>query len=99
EHDLVKLVELCVNFLQAIGDGIGRKRRIVLLAGETLLLRGGQNMTVLNQRGCAVMVKCRNSENTHRCQLEERIDKRGDCGTLGQHYQSAKDYHHNEDRQ
>src|SRR5215472_17566075 len=66
EHDLVKLVQLCVNFLQAIGDSIGRKRRIVLLTGETLLLRSGQNMTVLNQRGCAVMVKSRNSENTHR---------------------------------
>ncbi len=42
---------------QAIFDGVGRKARIVLLAGEAFFLSGGDNLAVADQRRGAVMVE------------------------------------------
>ena len=51
---------------QAIGDGVVRKGRIVLLPGETLLLRRGDDAAVLDQRRGAVVIEGGNPENAHR---------------------------------
>src|SRR5665811_1973545 len=55
EHDMVKLVGRNAGLRKAIGDGVVRKRGVVLAAGKTLLLRRG-----------AVVIERRNTQDPHR---------------------------------
>src|ERR1700674_4928125 len=51
--------------LQAIPYGVMGKPRIVLLARETLFLRGSLNAAVLYQRGRAVVIESGYAEDAH----------------------------------
>ncbi len=42
-----------------------RETGVMLLTGKTLLLRGGDNVTVGDQCGGAVVVEGRNAKDTH----------------------------------
>ena len=53
------------GLVQAPGDGVVWKGGVVLLAGEALFLRGGDDAAVLDQRGRAVVVEGRYTEDTH----------------------------------
>ena len=66
EHDVIELVGRNAGFCKAIGDGVVRKRGVMLSAGKTLLLRGGDDPAVIDQRCRAVMIECGNTEDPHR---------------------------------
>ena len=59
EHDMVERFRGDAGFFQAPGDGVVRKGRVVLPAGEARLLRRGHDAAVLDQRGRAVVVEGR----------------------------------------
>jgi hypothetical protein len=63
EHHMVDVPQGGPPLLEAIADRVPRKPRIVLLAGEALLLGGCDNATVLDQRGRAVVVEGRDPED------------------------------------
>jgi hypothetical protein len=63
---VVDVVEPRAGLVQAIADGVVRKRSIVLLAGEAFLLGGRHGMAVLDQRSRAVVIKRRYAEHPHR---------------------------------
>jgi hypothetical protein len=102
EGDVVDVGQLDAGLVEAVLHGVLREARIVLLAREALLLRGADEMAVLDQRGGAVMIESRDAEHAHEgCSsfLEQRVDERRDGRTLGQHDQAAEDHHHDQDRQ
>src|SRR5438105_1570012 len=57
ERDVIDVVERISRGAQAISDGVLRKSRIVLLARESLFLRGGDNGAVIDKRGSAVVIE------------------------------------------
>ena len=65
EDDVVDVAELDAGLGQAVVDRVRGKARIVLLAGEALLLRRGDDAPVLDQRGGAVVVEGRDAEDAH----------------------------------
>src|SRR5580704_12053311 len=102
ESDVVDVGQLDAGRVQAVLHSVLREARIVLLAGEALLLRGADEMAVLDQRRRAVMVESRDPEYAHGTAallLEQRVDERRDGRALGQHDQAAEDHHHDQDRQ
>ncbi len=62
---MVDLLRLQPALLQAVAKRVRREALIVLLAGEALLLRGGDDASVLDQRGRAVVVEGRNADDAH----------------------------------
>ncbi len=62
EYDVVDGVELDAGLGEAIVHGVLRIARVMLLAGEALLLRRRDDLAVLDQRGCAVVVERRDAE-------------------------------------
>ena len=54
-----------ITLVETIANGVLRVARVLLFAGETLLLRGGNNKTILDQRRGAVMIKRRDSKNAY----------------------------------
>ena len=65
EHDAIDAVEIDLGRVQTVADGMGWKARIVLLAGEAFLLSRRDEATILHEGSSTVMVKCRDTENTH----------------------------------
>src|SRR4029450_5309473 len=65
EGDVVDVLKLDVGLVEAVLHGVLREARIVLLAREALLLRGADEMAVLDQRGGAVMIESRYAEHAH----------------------------------
>src|SRR5712691_25302 len=65
ENDVVEVIERQASLVETIGDGILGIARILLFAGKALLLRGRDDMAVLDQRRRTVMVKRRNPQNAH----------------------------------
>ena len=63
EGDVVKLSRLQAGFLQAVGDGLGRKAGVVLLAGKALFLRRRDEHAVTHQGSRTVVIKGRNAED------------------------------------
>ena len=101
ERDMIDVGEADAGLGQAIGDGVMRETGIVLLAGEALLLGGGDDLSVDDQCRGTVVIERGQSENSHSpgsCGLEDRVDERRDRGALGEHDQAAEDDHHDEDR-
>jgi hypothetical protein len=62
---VVNAVEPAAGGFQAIGGGVLREARVVLLAGESLLLRRSDNPAVLHQSGGAVVVVGGKAEDAH----------------------------------
>jgi hypothetical protein len=61
---------------------------IVLDACEAFFLRSGNNLAVYDEAGRRVVIKRRYSKNAYQLakvtrRLEECVNKRGDCRTLG----------------
>jgi len=52
-------------FRQAIIDRVGGISVVVFFSGEALLLGGCDNAAVFDQRGRAVMIKGRNTQDAH----------------------------------
>src|SRR5438105_3821511 len=50
---------------QAIGDGIVRKARVVLAAGESLFLGGGHNLPIAHQARRRVVIETGDAEHVH----------------------------------
>ena len=50
---------------KAIFDGVSREAGIMLFAGKSLLLGGGNNFPIANQGGSAVVIICRDPKNAH----------------------------------
>ena len=84
EGDVIQLACLNARLAQAVLDGARRERRIVLLPGEALFLRSGNDPTVLDEDSRRIMVVRRDSENA---------DGQGDIllapGSAGWHLKSA----------
>ncbi len=58
EGDEIQFGDLQPRFLEAKFHGVPRKRRVVFLPGEPLLLRRRQDDSVAQYAGCAVMIEC-----------------------------------------
>lgn len=65
EYHVVEFVEPGTGLLQAIGNRMLRERCVVPAAGKAFLLSGRHNASVFHQRGGAVMIECRDTENPH----------------------------------
>ncbi len=63
ERDVVEVQGIQAPLFQAVGDRLPRHRGIVLLPREPLLLRRGHDPAVDDQRGGAVVVEGRDSED------------------------------------
>lgn len=61
KDDIIELLVFKAGFLETISDRMSRKTRIVLLAGESLFLGSGDNITIHDQGGGTVMIKCRDA--------------------------------------
>ncbi len=66
EGDVIDRLDVGPAFGEAIVDRVARKARVVLAPAEALLLRGGDDAPVLDQRRGAVVVEGGNSEDSHR---------------------------------
>jgi hypothetical protein len=76
------------------------KFRIMLLAGEPLLLRGGRNLAIGNERRRAVVIERGDPENAHGITpraSEQRVDERSDCGALGEEQKTPEQQHEQHD--
>ena len=69
ERDVVDPVEIGAAFAQAILDRVLGEGGIVLLAREPLLLRGGDELAVGDQRSRAVVIERRQAEDLHSAAL------------------------------
>lgn len=65
EHDVIDVPHSATGFAQAIGDGVCRKRGVVLAPGEPLFLSSRDDASIDHQRRRAVVVERRNAENPH----------------------------------
>src|SRR3954452_21371812 len=100
KDDIVDLAELDTSLLKTIPHCILRKTRVVLLAGETLLLGRCGNTPLHDKGGRTVVVKGRDSEDVHyKGNLKQCVDEGRNNRSLAQHEQPAKDGHHYHDRQ
>ena len=63
---MVDVVEIDLACLQTVADGMGRKARIVLLAGEALLLSRRDDVAILDKGSRAVMIEGGDAEQSHR---------------------------------
>ena len=68
EHHVVEIGRFHAGLIEAIADRGRRKPRVVLDAGEALLLRGGDDAAVDDQRRGAVVIEGRNAEDARRHQ-------------------------------
>lgn len=66
EGDVIDLGQADAGLVQAITQGVQREARVVLAAREAFLLGGGDDHTVAQQCGCAVMVVAGEAEDEHR---------------------------------
>src|SRR6266571_772505 len=73
EGDVVELVDPHAARFEAIARGAMGKMRVVLLAAETLLLRGGQQPAVLDQTGGTVMVEGGDAEDAQRSSTRQKM--------------------------
>src|SRR5262249_44769420 len=65
EGDVIDLGDADAAGVKAIARGVMGKTRVVLLAGEALLLGGRHDAAVREQAGGAVVIKRRYAENAH----------------------------------
>ena len=65
EDDMVDAVEIDLARVQTVADGMGRKARIVLLAGEAFLLSRRNNVAILDKGSRTVMVEGGDAEQSH----------------------------------
>ncbi len=63
EDDVVDVAPASPACAETILNGVGGKAGIMLLAGEPLLLRGGDDVAIHDESGGAVVVEGRNAEN------------------------------------
>ena len=56
ENDVVEITQRDIAFAQAVVDGQARETGVVLLAGESLFLSGGQKLTVSEECRGTVMI-------------------------------------------
>src|SRR5205085_6909740 len=84
ENYMVYVGKPCARGFQTVADRMHWKRRVVLLACETFFLCGGDDATVLDQRGGAVVIERRDAENAHAFS-EQCVDERREYGSLRQH--------------
>ena len=57
ERDAIHGSEFQVAFAQTVFNGVFGKRRVMFLAREPFLLRGGENLSVAHQARGAVVIK------------------------------------------
>ena len=62
---MIDPVEVDLAGLKTIADGLAGKARVVLLAGESLLLSGRDDAAVLDKGSRAVVVEGGNAEESH----------------------------------
>ena len=65
EADVIEIVDEQLALVQTIANRIDGEALVVLLAGEPLLGRGGDDLTVANQAGRGVVVEARDAEDVH----------------------------------
>src|SRR5262245_59709779 len=73
EHYVIDLIELAAFLLEAIRDRMSRKARILLLAGEALLLCCGHNAAVDQERRSTVVIERGNTKDSHDSQLRTKV--------------------------
>jgi hypothetical protein len=98
ENDGVEIGKTAARLFQAIFDRGERKARIVLFPAEPFFLGRGDDRSVCDKRGGAVVVQRRDAENAHR-RSEQGIDERRDGAALCQNEKPSEDNHHKHDRQ
>src|SRR5439155_12038390 len=82
EGDIAQVGEGDATFPETVLDRLRREPGIVLLPGETLLLRGGHDRTVSNETGRAIVVKRRNTQDVHHPSCGAFAAPPRDCNTL-----------------
>ena len=65
EGNVIDAAEPRSGVLQAVGNGVGREARIVFPAGEALLLGGGGDTAILDERRGAIVIEGRDAEDAH----------------------------------
>lgn len=58
-------IETDTGGLQTVTQGMAREPRVMLLTSEALFLGGGDDASILDQRGGAVVIERRQAENAH----------------------------------
>src|SRR5690349_12136225 len=66
ERDEIHVRQAHARLAQAVGERLRREARIVLLACEALLLRGGDDPAVLHERSGAVVIERRDTDDAGR---------------------------------
>ncbi len=88
EGDVIELCRLDAGDLQAGLDRVLRKRRVVLLAREALLLGRGDDFAIDDQRRRGIVVVGRDAEDAHT--LEKRVYEGRNHRALCEDQQSAQ---------
>ena len=96
ENDMIDIGGLEPAFGETIIDGVRRKPRVVLLAGESLFLRSRDDLAIHDQTCRRVVIIGRQTKYFHRS--EQRVDERGNDGTLRKDQQRPKQDHDDDDR-
>ena len=65
EGDVIEVADLDAAFTQAVLQGVLRKTRVVLLAGEPFLLGRGDDLSVAHEARRAVVIESRYAEDVH----------------------------------
>src|ERR1019366_4771635 len=82
EGDAVQILRLESSLGEAVGDGVGGKAGVMLLAREPFLLGRRNNIPLHDQRRGAVVVECGDAENgCHLCRSPAPVQTRAAAGS------------------
>jgi hypothetical protein len=73
EGDVIDFAKRDAALVQTISERMVWKTRIMLLAREALLLGGGNDLSIDDQRRCTIVIERRQSQNSHSTELVARI--------------------------
>ena len=73
EDDVIHLGEAAPGRSQAILDGAAREARVVFPSGEALLLGGGHDAPVVDERSRAVVIEGRDTEDAQARRPQKRV--------------------------
>jgi hypothetical protein len=92
---VVNLFKLDPRLFETVAHGIVREPRVVLLASKPLFLSCRNDLSVQDESGRAVVVKRRDSKDSHdTINLEQGVDEWSDDRSFGQHNQATENGHH-----
>src|SRR6476620_8217136 len=65
KRDVVHFAKADASFIQAVSERMMRETGVMLLAREAFLLGSGDDLSVDNKCGRAVVIECGHSNNSH----------------------------------